>query len=113
VAPVKISPLPNGCRTSIDPAFHADDRELAPFATRCILVVEDEPNFARILFDLAHELGYHCLVAHGADEGFNLAEPSSCPDAILLDMRLPDHSGLTVLQRLKELAPRPGTSRCT
>ncbi len=84
------------------PRFN-DDREKAPFATRCILVIEDEPNFARILFDLAHELGYQCLVAHGADEGFSLAE-QFIPDAILLDMRLPDHSGLTVLQRLKELA---------
>ena len=84
------------------PRFN-DDREKAPFSTRCILVIEDEPNFARILFDLAHELGYQCLVAHGADEGFNLAE-HFIPDAILLDMRLPDHSGLTVLQRLKELA---------
>ena len=82
----------------------ADDREKAPFSTRCILVVEDEPNFARILFDLAHELGYNCLVAHGADEGFALAAEFS-PDAILLDMRLPDHSGLTVLQRLKASAP--------
>ena len=81
-----------------------DDREQAPFATRCILVIEDEPNFARILFDLAHELGYRCLVAHGADEGFSLAS-QFIPDAILLDMRLPDHSGLTVLQRLKALAP--------
>ena len=81
-----------------------DDREKAPFTTRCILVIEDEPNFARILFDLAHELGYQCLVAHGADEGFSLAA-EFIPDAILLDMRLPDHSGLTVLQRLKELAP--------
>ena len=81
-----------------------DDREKAPFTTRCILVIEDEPNFARILFDLAHELGYHCLVAHGADEGFSLAA-EFIPDAILLDMRLPDHSGLTVLQRLKALAP--------
>lgn len=84
------------------PAF-ADDRERAPFDTRCILVIEDEPNFARILFDLAHELGYSCLVAHGADEGFELAA-QYIPDAILLDMRLPDHSGLTVLQRLKEQA---------
>ena len=82
----------------------ADDREKAPFSTRCILVVEDEPNFARILFDLAHELGYNCLVAHGADEGYGLAV-EFIPDAILLDMRLPDHSGLTVLQRLKASAP--------
>ncbi len=100
-APIKVSPLPLADETLI-PRF-ADDREKAPFATRCILVVEDEPNFARILFDLAHELGYQCLVAHGADEGYSLAE-QYLPDAILLDMRLPDHSGLTVLQRLKEHA---------
>ncbi|MEB0228062.1 response regulator [Pseudomonas sp. 10S4] len=80
-----------------------DDRANAPFATRCILVVEDEENFAHILYDLAHELGYQCLVAHGADEGYDLAK-AFIPDAILLDMRLPDHSGLTVLQRLKEHA---------
>lgn len=80
-----------------------DDRAKAPFATRCILVVEDEVNFAHILYDLAHELGYQCLVAHGADEGYDLAR-EFIPDAILLDMRLPDHSGLTVLQRLKEHA---------
>ena len=84
-------------------ASFADDRHLAPFSNRCILVIEDEPNFARILFDLAHELGYSCLVAQAADEGFELAA-SYIPDAILLDMRLPDHSGLTVLQRLKEQA---------
>ncbi|VVP69206.1 Sensor histidine kinase RcsC [Pseudomonas fluorescens] len=84
------------------PRFN-DDRAKAPFTTRCILVVEDEANFAHILFDLAHELGYQCLVAHGADEGYDLAR-QFLPDAILLDMRLPDHSGLTVLQRLKEHA---------
>ncbi|NMZ09787.1 response regulator [Pseudomonas proteolytica] len=101
VASIKVSPLAMADEALI-PRF-ADDREQAPFTTRCILVVEDEPNFARILFDLAHELGYHCLVAHGADEGYTLAE-QYLPDAILLDMRLPDHSGLTVLQRLKEHA---------
>ncbi|WP_449433722.1 response regulator [Pseudomonas putida] len=84
-------------------ATFADDRDRAPCGNRCILVVEDEPNFARILFDLAHELGYSCLVAQAADEGFELAA-RYIPDAILLDMRLPDHSGLTVLQRLKEQA---------
>ncbi|MFW0754285.1 response regulator [Pseudomonas sp. H11T01] len=100
-AAFKVSPLPAVSEVEI-PRF-ADDRDKGPFTTRCILVVEDEPNFAHILFDLAHELGYQCLVAHGADEGYSLAT-QFIPDAILLDMRLPDHSGLTVLQRLKEHA---------
>ncbi|MBX8486213.1 response regulator [Pseudomonas cichorii] len=91
-------------KPAIPQATFADDRHKAPFSGRCILVIEDEVRFAQILFELAHELGYSCLVAHAADEGFNLAAQFT-PDAILLDMRLPDHSGLTVLQRLKELAP--------
>ncbi|GGM20414.1 two-component system sensor histidine kinase/response regulator [Pseudomonas asuensis] len=78
-----------------------DDRERFPFPDRKVLVIEDEPQFARILYDLAHELKYSCLVAHAADEGFDIATEFT-PDAILLDMRLPDHSGLTVLERLKE-----------
>ncbi|KPC13467.1 Sensor histidine kinase/response regulator [Pseudomonas syringae pv. maculicola] len=101
-APVIQPPLPLPVETPI--AVFADDRDKAPFERRCILVIEDEVRFAQILFDLAHELGYDCLVAHAADDGFNLASRYT-PDAILLDMRLPDHSGLTVLQRLKELAP--------
>lgn len=99
-APVASAPVPVPVSEPI-PRF-ADDREKAPFNKRCILVIEDEVRFAHILYDLAHELGYNCLVAHGADEGFDLAS-SFMPDAILLDMRLPDHSGLTVLQRLKEM----------
>ncbi|RYG09267.1 MAG: response regulator, partial [Burkholderiales bacterium] len=52
------------------------------------------------LYDLAHELQYGCLIAHGAEDGFSLAT-QFLPDAILLDMNLPDRSGLSVLQRLK------------
>ncbi|WP_417660731.1 response regulator [Pseudomonas sp.] len=81
------------------PSF-ADDRDQLPAAGRCVLVIEDEPKFAQILYDLAHELEYNCLVAHGADEGVELAS-KLLPQGILLDMRLPDASGLTVLQRLK------------
>jgi signal transduction histidine kinase/CheY-like chemotaxis protein len=99
VAPARVEPAAPALQI---PRF-ADDREKAPFSKRCILVIEDEVRFAQILFDLAHELGYSCLVAHAADEGFDLAS-TFVPDAILLDMRLPDHSGLTVLQRLKEMA---------
>lgn len=84
------------------PAPFADDREqLSERSGRRVLVVEDEVRFARILFDLAHELGYACLVATCADEGLELARQYR-PDAILLDMHLPDGSGLGVLQRLKD-----------
>jgi len=79
----------------------ADDRDSWPYPDRRVLVIEDEVPFAQILFDLAHELKYSCLVAHRAEEGFAAALEYR-PDAILLDMGLPDHSGLTVLERLKE-----------
>jgi CheY-like chemotaxis protein/signal transduction histidine kinase len=79
----------------------ADDRDAFPFSERSVLVIEDEPQFACILRDLAHELKYSCLIAQNADHGFDTAVQYR-PDAILLDMRLPDHSGLTVLERLKE-----------
>ena len=81
------------------PSF-ADDRHMPP-SKRLVLVIEDEIIFAQILFDLAHELQYSCLVAHSAEEGFALAT-QFVPHAILLDMGLPDQSGLSVLQRLKE-----------
>jgi CheY-like chemotaxis protein/CHASE3 domain sensor protein len=79
----------------------ADDRAQPRNASRRVLVVEDEPQFAHILYDLAHELGYQCIVAHGAGDGFDLAT-QLLPDAILLDMRLPDAPGLNVLQKLKD-----------
>ncbi len=82
-----------------------DDRGMSVLGGRSVLVIEDEPQFAHILYDLAHELDYRCLVAHSAQDGLDLATTHH-PDAILLDMRLPDVSGLSVLQRLKE---NPGT----
>jgi signal transduction histidine kinase/CheY-like chemotaxis protein/CHASE3 domain sensor protein len=82
-----------------------DDRELVATAgagrSRMVLVVEDDATFARILYDLAHEKQYLCLVAFDADEGLKLAREYR-PDAIMLDIRLPDRSGLSVLQLLKD-----------
>ena len=78
-----------------------DDRERPADGRRSVLVVEDEMAFARILYDLARELDYRCLVAMSAEEGLALAI-SQRPDAVLLDVRLPDRSGLTVLQQLKD-----------
>ena len=82
-------------------ASFPDDRQKDAAGARTVLVVEDEPDFARILYDLAHDLDYRCLVALTAGEGLRLAA-SEVPDAILLDIRLPDSSGLSVLQQLKD-----------
>ena len=82
------------------PSF-PDDRERSEAPGRCVLVIEDEVKFAQILYDLAHELSHRCLVAHSSTEALRLLD-EHLVDAILLDMRLPDEPGLSLLQRLKE-----------
>jgi signal transduction histidine kinase/CheY-like chemotaxis protein/CHASE3 domain sensor protein len=67
---------------------------------RSLLVIEDDVPFAEVLSNLAKELEFECAVAETADEGVRLAN-EIVPSAILLDMKLPDHSGLSVLDRLK------------
>ncbi|WBS02770.1 response regulator [Pseudoduganella sp. SL102] len=92
--------VPSPAPAPVQRAFEDDrDREAPP--ERRLLVIEDEPAFARILYDLAHEMDYRCLVAFAADEGLQMAEQYQ-PTAILLDIRLPDRSGLSVLQLLKD-----------
>ncbi|CAN7269808.1 response regulator [Massilia sp. LjRoot122] len=96
------TPAPTPAPAPSEPvASFADDRDQPAAGARTVLVIEDEPEFARILFDLAHELDYRCLVALSAGEGLALAA-SQKPDAVLLDIRLPDSSGLSVLQQLKD-----------
>jgi CheY-like chemotaxis protein/signal transduction histidine kinase/CHASE3 domain sensor protein len=78
-----------------------DDRGAPPPPERVVLIIEDDPAFARILYELAHETGYRALAAFTAEEGLQLAAEHQ-PQAVLLDIRLPDRSGLSVLQMLKE-----------
>ncbi len=101
-APAPDAAAPAPAPLDVDPpAVFPDDRDAPADGTRTVLVIEDEPEFARILFDLAHEMDYRCLVALSAGEGLALAA-SQKPDAVLLDIRLPDSSGLSVLQQLKD-----------
>ncbi len=81
-------------------AMFEDDRERVTSNSRSILVIEDDQSFAKILFDLAHELNFLCLVANTAEEGLTIAK-QYLPSAVLLDVGLPDNSGLSVLDRLK------------
>jgi len=101
-APAPSAPASAAPAASAEPVnSFPDDRDKPADGRRTVLVVEDEAPFARILYDLARELDYRCLVAMSADEGLALAV-SQRPDAVLLDVRLPDRSGLTVLQQLKD-----------
>jgi len=77
-----------------------DDRESLRTAERILLVVEDDSTFAGIVRDLAHEMGFQCLVAGTAEEALELAREYK-PSAVVLDVGLPDQSGLAVLDRLK------------
>ncbi|WP_448663279.1 response regulator [Sphingomonas sp. CJ20] len=78
-----------------------DDREALMPGGRQLLVIEDDPVFASIVRDLARELGFQCLIASTADEALHLAKTYR-PSAVVLDLGLPDQSGLTVLDRLKQ-----------
>lgn len=98
-APVP-APLSAGGLVARRAAPLTDDRETLSGDSRVILIVEDDPAFARILCDLAHEVGFECLIAGTADEGALLAR-QYLPQAIILDMHLPDHTGLSVLDRIK------------
>ncbi len=99
-APAVKAPKPAEPEAAGLPAF-PDDRDNIQHANRIALVIEDDKDFARILYDIAHEMQYSCLVANNASQGLWLAKTHK-PQAILLDIRLPDASGLTVLQQLKE-----------
>jgi len=91
---------PPGSIAPVAKAEFEDDRDHLPPGARCILVIEDDARFAMILCDLAHELGFQCVVTHTAHDGLAAAAQYQ-PSAILLDMNLPDHSGLGVLDQLK------------
>ncbi len=65
-----------------------------------ILVIEDEPEFARTLAKAIEESGMAAEVAHDGETGLDLA--LSFPwDAIVLDLLLPRRHGLSVLKELR------------
>ena len=77
-----------------------DDRDRLGDGGRILLVIEDDETFAGIVRDLAQQMGFQCLVAGTAEEALTLARQYK-PNAVVLDVGLPDQSGLAVLDRLK------------
>jgi CheY-like chemotaxis protein/signal transduction histidine kinase len=77
-----------------------DDRlNLEPGDT-ILLIVEDDPHYARVLVDLARDKGFKVLVSARGTEALDLAKQYQ-PAAVSLDVFLPDMLGWTVLSQLK------------
>jgi len=77
-----------------------DDRASLHPGDTTILVVEDDPAFARILADMIHRKGHRVLAAADGESGLALAKQFR-PTGILLDVMLPGMDGWTVIERLK------------
>ncbi|HEY9871056.1 MAG TPA: response regulator, partial [Candidatus Obscuribacterales bacterium] len=77
-----------------------DDRDTIQPGDRVLLVVEDDIRFARLVLDLGRENGFKGLIATRGETAIALAKKYK-PDAITLDLKLPDTDGWTVLDRLK------------
>jgi HAMP domain-containing protein/CheY-like chemotaxis protein/signal transduction histidine kinase len=78
-----------------------DDRQTVTSNDRVLLIVEDDPHYARIMVDLAHDHGLQVLVAARGAEALALARQYR-PMAVSLDVFLPDMLGWTVLSQLKQ-----------
>ncbi|MGC1187348.1 MAG: HAMP domain-containing protein [Candidatus Acidiferrales bacterium] len=78
-----------------------DDRETLTEDDPILLIVEDDPHYARLLRDLSRDKGFKVLVATRGTEALDLAREFH-PTAISLDVFLPDMLGWTVLNHFKQ-----------
>ncbi|HTF64599.1 MAG TPA: ATP-binding protein, partial [Edaphobacter sp.] len=77
-----------------------DDRSSIAPGDKVLLIVEDDVTFAPMLIDLARKKGFKAILAARGDRALAMARDMR-PDAITLDIRLPDMTGWLVLNRLK------------
>jgi HAMP domain-containing protein/signal transduction histidine kinase/DNA-binding response OmpR family regulator len=78
-----------------------DDRMDIQPGDPLLLIVEDDPHYARIMVDLAHDKGFKVLLAMRGDDALDLAKQYQ-PTAVSLDIFLPDMLGWNVLSQLKQ-----------
>ncbi|MDM8568828.1 response regulator, partial [Thiotrichales bacterium HSG1] len=78
-----------------------DDRNDLKPGDKFILFIEDDRKFSNILTDVSNEKGFKHLLAEDGVTGVQLAEQYK-PSAIILDIGLPELSGWSVMERLKD-----------
>jgi HAMP domain-containing protein/CheY-like chemotaxis protein/signal transduction histidine kinase len=78
-----------------------DDRNTLEPDDTVLLIVEDDPHYARVLADLVHDHGMKVLIAGRGADALALAREYQ-PTAVSLDVFLPDMLGWTVLSQLKQ-----------
>ncbi|MDM8549816.1 response regulator [Desulfobacterales bacterium HSG2] len=77
-----------------------DDRNNLGEGDIILLLIEDDPKFAKILMDQCHNQDLKCLATSTGEEGLALAD-EYLPDGIILDIHLPGVNGWYVLNALK------------
>jgi len=87
-------------RTNLGGHDIEDDRQKLKPGQSLVLVIEDDPTFAKAFCKLCRAKGYHCLIAADGETGLAEAIHFS-PAAIFLDLNLPGVSGVGVLEALK------------
>ena len=65
-----------------------------------IIIVEDEPDTAEMFAEMMRLSGYHVLKSYGGTPAIELIS-HEIPDAVVLDVMMPDLSGLDVLRHLR------------
>ncbi len=93
-------PVPAPDPVALLPGPSGDDREALGDGDRVVLIVEDDHAFAEMLLEAAHQRGFKAVVATRGDAGLALAHDYR-PDAVILDMDLPELDGWSVLDHLK------------
>lgn len=86
---------------SREPVPLPDERFPAEVGDKCILIIEDDRNFAKILQDVVRERGFDALVAADGESGIAMAK-RFLPSAIVLDVMLPHIDGWGVMRSLKD-----------
>jgi HAMP domain-containing protein/CheY-like chemotaxis protein/signal transduction histidine kinase len=95
-APTQVAPVVERVSEPIP-----DDRGTLQPGDEVLLIVEDDPHYARVLCDLSRDKGFKVLVAQRGADALELAREFH-PTAISLDVFLPDMLGWTVLNHLKQ-----------